>query len=112
MRPSATQRGYDYRWRVRAKRFLRLNPLCAVCAKRGRTTVATCVDHIVPHKGDQVLFWSEANWQGLCSSCHSSGKQAVEKRGYDATPGADGLPTDPNHPWFKQGRTGGEGKTK
>jgi 5-methylcytosine-specific restriction protein A len=108
MRPSATQRGYDYRWRVRAKRFLRLNPLCAMCAKRGRTTVATCVDHVVPHKGDQGLFWSEANWQGLCSSCHSSGKQGTERRGYDSTPGPDGYPTDPNHPFNKsQGRGGG-----
>ena len=107
MRPSATQRGYDYRWRVRAKRFLRLNPLCAMCAKRSRTTIATAVDHVVPHKGDQVLFWSEDNWQGLCSACHSSRKQQAERTGYNSTPGPDGYPTDPNHPFNKPTRTGG-----
>ena len=33
-----------------------------------------------------------------------SRKQGIERRGYDATPGVDGYPTDPNHPWFKQGK--------
>lgn len=104
MRQSASARGYTYRWRLKARRFLKLNPLCALCQARGRTTLAACVDHIVPHKGDQLLFWAEANWQGLCPPCHSSRKQQAERRGYDATPGVDGMPTDPNHPWLKQGR--------
>ena len=30
----------------------------------------TLVDHIVPHRGDQALFWDEQNWQPLCKSCH------------------------------------------
>jgi 5-methylcytosine-specific restriction protein A len=32
---------------------------------------ATDLDHIVPHKGDMVLFWSPGNWQSLCHACHS-----------------------------------------
>jgi 5-methylcytosine-specific restriction endonuclease McrA len=41
---------------------------------------ATVVDHIIPHKGDRKLFWSRANWQPLCVSCHSSRKQRLERR--------------------------------
>ncbi|WP_368028316.1 HNH endonuclease signature motif containing protein [Paenibacillus sp. DCT19] len=28
------------------------------------------VDHIVPHKGDEGLFWDSTNWQALCKRCH------------------------------------------
>jgi 5-methylcytosine-specific restriction protein A len=32
---------------------------------------ATIVDHIVPHRGNQKLFWdSEHNWQSLCVTHH------------------------------------------
>ena len=31
---------------------------------------ATVVDHIIPHRGDQKLFWDQNNWQALCKSCH------------------------------------------
>lgn len=51
-------------------RFLAQNPLCAACAKVGRAEVAEVVDHIVPHKGDQRLFWDENNWQSLSKRCH------------------------------------------
>ncbi|WP_400245601.1 HNH endonuclease [Niallia sp. JL1B1071] len=36
----------------------------------GKLEKATVVDHIVPHRGDQDLFWDETNWQPLCKSCH------------------------------------------
>jgi 5-methylcytosine-specific restriction endonuclease McrA len=39
------------------------------------------VDHIRPHRGDPDLFWDQRNWQRLHRTCHSSRKQAVEKRG-------------------------------
>ena len=55
-RPSASQRGYDHRWRIRSKHFLQRNPLCRMCEKEGKLTVASVVDHIVPHKGDPGLF--------------------------------------------------------
>ena len=69
-RDSATQRGYDGRWRKARERFLRAHPLCVVCQREGRLTPATVVDHIVPHRGNQQLFWDEANWQPLCKSHH------------------------------------------
>lgn len=49
------------------------HPLCANPDQNPRCTlVTTVVDHIVPHRGDVVLFWDQTNWQGLCASCHSS----------------------------------------
>lgn len=77
---SSTQRGYGYKWQKARERFLSLNPLCVYCERNNRVTVATVVDHIIPHKGDQVLFWDESKWQSLCASCHSSVKQREEKQ--------------------------------
>ena len=34
-------------------------------------TMATVVDHIVPHRGDQKLFWDRGNWQPLCEHHHN-----------------------------------------
>nr|WP_258536290.1 HNH endonuclease signature motif containing protein [Comamonas kerstersii] len=50
-----------------------------MCAAEGRVTVATVVDHIVPHRGDQSLFWRRSNWQSLCSTHHSKDKQRDER---------------------------------
>ena len=77
---SSTQRGYGYKWQRARERFLSLNPLCVYCERNNRVTVATVVDHIIPHKGDQALFWDESQWQSLCASCHSSVKQREEKQ--------------------------------
>ncbi|MDU4255568.1 HNH endonuclease signature motif containing protein [Pseudomonas sp.] len=78
--------------------FLHANPLCAECMKLGRRRPATVVDHIVPHRGDSVLFWRRSNWQPLCKPCHDSYKQRVEKSG---EPGCDaaGVPRNPGHHW-------------
>jgi 5-methylcytosine-specific restriction protein A len=70
-RGSPRDRGYTGKWDKAAKRFLQENPLCAECARQGRTTMADLVDHIVPAKGDQKLFWDSENWQALCSACHN-----------------------------------------
>jgi 5-methylcytosine-specific restriction enzyme A len=70
-RGTAAQRGYDARWRKARKYFLSKNPLCVRCMEQGRLTIATVVDHIIPHKGDKKLFWDSNNWQALCASCHS-----------------------------------------
>ena len=68
-RPAA-KRGYGSRWQKASKAFLQSHPLCAECLKQGRYTKATVVDHIVPHRGDQKLFWDRSNWQPLCKACH------------------------------------------
>ena len=78
-RPSAARRGYGPRWRRVRAAFLAQHPLCAACRAQGRVVPATVVDHIVPHRGDQTLFWDEANWAALCKPCHDS-KTAHEGR--------------------------------
>lgn len=78
---NANKRGYTYRWQRESKAHLREHPLCEECRRNGRITRATCVDHVKPHKGDQVLFWDPTNWQSLCDSCHSR-KTATEDGGF------------------------------
>ena len=67
---SAHSRGYNKRWQRESKTFLKSHPLCEECKKNGRYVQATVVDHIVPHRGDQKLFWDRENWRALCKSCH------------------------------------------
>lgn len=98
-RGSARQRGYDGRWDKARLVFLAEHPLCAMCMREGRITAAAVVDHIIPHRGDQALFWDRSNWQPLCKAHHDGAKQREEARGY--VPGCDesGRPLDPAHPW-------------
>lgn len=61
--------------------FLREHPTCIACEKAGRLTSAQVCDHITPHKGDQTLFWDQANHQPLCVRCHNA-KTAREDGGF------------------------------
>jgi 5-methylcytosine-specific restriction endonuclease McrA len=70
---------YNHLWRQKRAAFLKKNPLCVFCAARGRTAEATVVDHITPHKGDEALFWNQANWQPLCKPCHDIDKARLER---------------------------------
>jgi len=74
------ERGYTYAWQKARAAFLVRYPLCAQCERMGRTTVATVVDHVTPHRGDRALFWDSGNWQSLCASCHSGWKQREERK--------------------------------
>lgn len=85
-------------WQRMRQYHLSQEPLCRFCAKQGRVTAATVVDHIKPHRGDRRLFFDQSNFQSLCAPCHDSVKQAEEKRGYSNEIGLDGRPVDPNHP--------------
>jgi len=69
-RDTSNGRGYTYRWQKARKIFLNQHPLCAVCQSNCQVTVASVVDHIIPHKGNQDLFWDESNWQPLCKFHH------------------------------------------
>ena len=69
-RENATERGYDAKWRAARKRYLNRHPLCMECQRNGKFSPATVVDHILPHRGDEDLFWDESNWQPLCKRCH------------------------------------------
>ena len=77
-RISAYKRGYNAMWRKARLSFLHINPLCKYCLELDIVTPASVVDHIVPHKGDNKLFWDMNNWQALCKFCHDSVKQKEE----------------------------------
>ncbi len=81
VRLKTSERGYGYRWQQARLGYLRKHPLCVHCEAKGRVTVATDLDHIIPHKGDMETFWQSSNWQGLCRSCHSI-KTASEDGGF------------------------------
>lgn len=96
-----SERGYGWEWQKARARFLAANPLCVMCMgqKPTRYTAATVVDHKVPHRGDQKLFWDESNWQALCQPHHDGDKQAMEKSGkVPARIGLDGFPIEETAP--------------
>lgn len=89
-------------WKRLRALVLGSHPICVAC----HMAPATHVDHIVPHRGDDRLFFDPANLQALCRSCHSSKtakqdgrwgqpKSDIPMKG--TTP--DGLPTDRGHHW-------------
>jgi 5-methylcytosine-specific restriction protein A len=83
-RVSAYRRGYTKKWSAYSRRRLQAFPLCGMrstpqlntqhscCAREGRVAIATVTDHIVPHRGDQEMFWNPENHQSLCESCHNA----------------------------------------
>ena len=46
----------------------------------GHVTATKATDHIIPHRGDQVLFWDPDNRQPACAWHHSVVKQVLERR--------------------------------
>ena len=91
------------RWIKGRRRFLDKHPLCLYCQRRGLVRAATIVDHVIPHKGDERLFFDESNWQPLCKTCHDQVKQAEEHGRMVLGADADGVPLDPRHPWHTGG---------
>ena len=69
-RGTATERGYNSRWRKAREMFLAEHPLCEECSKIGIVREAKVVDHVIAHKGNYKLFWNKNNWQSLCKECH------------------------------------------
>ncbi len=92
---TAAERGYGARWQRERLTFLAAHPLCVMCEQQGRVKAANVVDHRIPHKGDQVLFWDQSNWQSLCTAHHSGDKQAQERTGrVKRGVGPDGWPVE------------------
>lgn len=85
-RSGAAERYRHWYWTARWKRLrakqLAEHPLCEICKKAGRVTAATVCDHVEPHHGNEVKFWS-GPFQSLCDAepwrCHSSVKQREEQ---------------------------------
>lgn len=83
---------YDHRWDRARRYWLAEHPLCVECERTGHLTSAGVVDHVIPHAGNMMLFWSRDNWQSLCIQCHNS-KSARELHGLlQKGVGSDGLP--------------------
>ena len=80
-RKSSAARGYGSRWQKYRDAFLKRNPLCVMHQKLGQVVQATVVDHIIPHRGDDKLFWNEDNWQSLCQSHHSAKTMREQREG-------------------------------
>ncbi|MEG6507059.1 HNH endonuclease [Nitratidesulfovibrio sp. 1201_IL3209] len=68
-RGSSHSRGYGAAWRRLRADVLRDEPLCRECARQGRVTPATDVDHIVARSRGGTD--DRANLQPLCHRCHS-----------------------------------------
>ena len=69
-RLTLSERGWYHteRWKRLRLRFLAEHPVCAQCLRAPANTV----DHKVPHKMDEALFWDWDNLRANCPSCHSS----------------------------------------
>lgn len=77
----------------------------AVCAKCGTICLGQAgepnspiADHIIPHRGDRVLFFDPDNLQCLCLDHHTEKTNLIERYGYSNDLGDDGYPLDPMHP--------------
>ena len=85
-------------WRRLRALVLSEEPFCRYCMEVGDTTLSTVVDHIIRRRERPDLALDRDNLAGCCEYCHNKHKQEVEHRGYWATMGHDGWPTDPSHP--------------
>jgi 5-methylcytosine-specific restriction protein A len=93
------------RWRRLARDQLRREPLCAMCLQEGQIVAGTVADHVIPHRGDEGLFWS-GKLQSLCKRHHDTSKQIEEHRGFRTDIGEDGWPIDSKHPVYRAGQGG------
>lgn len=98
---SAHERGYGYQWQKARNLYLQSNPLCVYCKEDGRVEEATVVNHVIPHKGDQSLFWDQSNWAAICALHHDSTVSREESRGVKIGGDAEGNPLDKNSHWYK-----------
>ena len=91
-----TERIRGSAWMSIRARILQRDTLCVVCLPAGRVRVSVEVDHRIPlHMGGSN---DDDNLQGVCIEDHAlktAHERGVLRRGCDA----DGLPTDPMHPW-------------
>lgn len=86
------ERGYGAAWQKARRHYLAKYPLCATCQSRDQVTVASVVDHVIPHRGDMALFWESSNWQALCKPCHDQDKARLERGSHAIGAGLDGWP--------------------
>jgi 5-methylcytosine-specific restriction endonuclease McrA len=78
-RGSARERGYSSKWDSASIGFLKKNKTCKACELAGVLQRAQVTDHVVPHKGDMVVFWDRSQWQAVCRWHHDVVKQVLER---------------------------------
>lgn len=86
------------RWKLRRAAQLKREPKCRYCAAMGKSRIATVANHVIPHRGDEYLFW-HGKLESVCKACHDARVQRAEVHGFDASPTDDGWPADPAHPF-------------
>ena len=52
---------------------------CRMCGRIEADTSQLVADHVLPHRGDDALFWDAGNVQTLCKGCHDGAKQKGER---------------------------------
>jgi 5-methylcytosine-specific restriction protein A len=82
-KPFATTQNPFYNsrgWRKISHAYLKANPLCIVCYKKGIIRKATVTDHVIPIRNGGDPYNNE-NFQPLCDHCHNSksGHDGAEK---------------------------------
>ena len=78
-RPSATERGYGWNWKIKVRDpFIAAHPWCVDPYKfhSGKQVRAVLIDHIIPRRDGGTDEWN--NLQGLCIKCHQN-KTASDK---------------------------------
>ncbi len=82
IRQNSNQAFYNSKaWRMTRKFYIKDNPLCEMCKRKGQTTSGQMVDHIKPiNLGGSMLH--QSNLQTLCNKCHAkkSAYEGVEYR--------------------------------
>lgn len=88
-------------WKVLRDHHKRIEPVCRYCLQQGQPVAVQVVDHIIPHRGDEALFFDPNNLQSLCKLHHDSTKQREERTGQALGCDASGIPLDPGHHWHR-----------
>lgn len=82
------------------------SPVCIVCELRGRTEVATTVDHVTPISKGGLPFPELSGLMSLCERCHNEKTSGFDRTNGNATgrrfKGCDprGNPVDPADGWW------------
>lgn len=61
---------HSVRYRVAISIYKAANPFCERCLMEGKEEPVYIVHHRVPHKGNWELFWSDSNWESICTKHH------------------------------------------
>jgi 5-methylcytosine-specific restriction enzyme A len=67
---TTAERGYDHEWRKLSESKRKLDPLCEECERKGFSTAAESVHHVVPIRLAPHLRLVWSNLMSVCNECH------------------------------------------